>query len=200
MTLVRFSLFGGGGGKNDNELGTWLSRLFHVLPFSCSDLCSSTSFSVVKETKRRFSSFLLPFGQFRTHTHTPRLRKRRRREWSLGAFLSSFSVGFCCCRKRKEHRERERWISRRRLSVCYIEKEEVEKSSRHNRLRVRIVEKKEERKMLAVYKRERDLWHYYSFFFFLGFLFYVPFSFHNSLSSQTHTQSPPHPEAVWLSL
>ena len=22
MTLVRFSLFGGGGGKNDNELGT----------------------------------------------------------------------------------------------------------------------------------------------------------------------------------
>ena len=76
----------------------------------------------------------------------------------MGAFLSSFSVGFCCCRKRKEHRERERWISRRRLSVCYIEKEEeeVEKSSRHNRLRVRIVEKKEERKMLAVYKRERE--------------------------------------------
>ena len=31
----------------------------------------------------------------------------------------------------------------------------------------------------------------YSFFFFLGFLFYVPFSFHNSLSSQTHTQSVP---------
>ena len=119
-----------------------------------------------------FSSSFWPVQDTHTHTHLVYEKEEGENEAWAHSFLL-FRWGFVVVEK--EHRERERWISRRRLSVCYIEKEEVEKSSRHNRLRVRIVEKKEERKMLAVYKRERETCGIITRFFFLRVPLLCPF-------------------------
>lgn len=94
------------GGRTTMNLGRDFLDYFMCYPSSPAP--TSCSFHVIFGSKRNEKKifFFLLASSGHTHTHLV-YERRRRREWSLGAFLSSFSVGCCCCCRKKERAERE---------------------------------------------------------------------------------------------